>query len=135
MKQSILREAAQKLRHTPYSVLDDETFIVMDDEQIDDIPAKIGTTTCGKIAMGEFKKVFQKIQKNLNNSKKKLKVGDPVTWKKSGRMFGYWGRDAARANQTSLFIMEHFYRNTQIVEYARMVDFIKDKPSNNYTGN
>lgn len=30
--------------------------------------------------------------------------------------------------------MEHFYRNTQIVEYARMVDFIKDKPSNNYTG-
>ena len=49
-------------------------------------------------------------------------------------MFGYWGRDAARANQTNLFIMEHFYRNTQIVEYARMVDFIKDKPSNNYTG-
>ena len=30
--------------------------------------------------------------------------------------------------------MEHFYRNTQIVEYARMVDFIKDKPSNNFTG-
>jgi len=111
LKQSILREAAQKLRHTPYSVLDDETFIVMDDEQIDDIPAKIGEATCGKIAM----------------------VGDPVTWKKSGRMFGYWGRDAARANQTNLFIMEHFYRNTQIVEYARMVDFIKDKPSNNYT--
>ena len=41
------------MRHTPYSVLDDETFIVMDDEQIDDIPAKIGEATCGKIAMGK----------------------------------------------------------------------------------
>ena len=36
------------------SVLDDETFIVMDDEQIDDIPAKIGDQTCGKIAMGTW---------------------------------------------------------------------------------
>ena len=44
------------------------------------------------------------------------------------------GRDAARKNSSALYIMEHFYRNTQIVEYARMVDFIKDKPSNNYTG-
>ena len=70
MKQSILREAAQKLRHTPYSVLDDETFIVMDDEQIDDIPAKIGSATCGKIAMGEFKKVFQRIQKNSEKIQK-----------------------------------------------------------------
>ena len=66
-----------------------------------------------------------------NHSKK---VGDPVTWKKSGRMFGFWGRDSFRRNQSNLYIMEHFYRNTQIVEYARMVDFIKDKPSNNYTG-
>jgi len=109
LKQSILKEAAQKLRHTPYSVLDDETFIVMDDEQIDDIPTL--NCNCGKLTM----------------------VGDPVTWKKSGRMFGFWGRDAARKNSSALYIMEHFYRNTQIVEYARMVDFIKDKPSNNYT--
>ena len=93
-----------------FSVLDDETFVVMDDEQINDIPA--GDSKCGKI----------------------VQVGDPVTWKKSGRMFGYWGRDAVRKNQTNLYIMEHFYRNTQIVEYSRMVDFIKDKPSNNYTG-
>ena len=49
-------------------------------------------------------------------------------------MFGFWGRDSYRRNQSNLYIMEHFYRNTQIVEYARMVDFIKDKPSNNYTG-
>ena len=108
----------------------------MDDEQIDDIPAKIGDQTCGKIAMGmvlifsKFK-IFQIFYKNSNHSKK---VGDPVTWKKSGRMFGFWGRDSYRRNQSNLYIMEHFYRNTQIVEYARMVDFIKDKPSNNYTG-
>ena len=44
------------------------------------------------------------------------------------------GRDAARKNETKLYIMEHFYRNTQVVEYGRMVDFIKDRPSNNYTG-
>ena len=50
------------------SVLDDETFIVMDDEQIDDIPTL--NCNCGKLTM----------------------VGDPVTWKKSGRMFGFWGK-------------------------------------------
>ena len=51
-----------------FSVLDDETFIVMDDEQIDDIPTL--NCNCGKLTM----------------------VGDPVTWKKSGRMFGFWGK-------------------------------------------
>ena len=28
-----LREAAVKLRHTPYSILDDETFVVMEEDQ------------------------------------------------------------------------------------------------------
>ena len=40
----------------------------MDDEQIDDIPTL--NCNCGKLTM----------------------VGDPVTWKKSGRMFGFWGK-------------------------------------------
>ena len=40
----------------------------MDDEQIDDIPTM--NCNCGKLTM----------------------VGDPVTWKKSGRMFGFWGQ-------------------------------------------
>lgn len=90
--------------------MDDETFVVMDDDQIDDIPA--GNSKCGKIT----------------------EVSDPVTWKKSGRMFGFWGRDAVRKDRANIYVMEHFYRNTLIVEYSRMVDFIKDKPSNNYTG-
>ena len=90
--------------------MDDETFVVMDDDQIDDIPA--GNSKCGKIT----------------------EVSDPVTWKKSGRMFGFWGRDAVRKDKANIYVMEHFYRNTLIVEYSRMVDFIKDKPSNNYTG-
>lgn len=115
-----------------FSVLDDETFIVMDDEQIDEIPAEIGGQTCGKISMVmcDLNLLFS----GISHFWAQIKVGDPVTWKKSGRMFGFWGRDSLRKNSTKLYIMEHFYRNTQIVEYARMVDFIKDKPSNNYTG-
>ncbi len=67
--------------------MDDETFVVMDDEQIDEIPSMDGK--CGKIT----------------------EVGEPVTYKKSGRMFGFWGRDAYRKESTSIYIMEHFYRN------------------------
>jgi len=66
--------------------MDDETFVVMDDEQIDEIPSMEGK--CGKIT----------------------EVGEPVTYKKSGRMFGFWGRDAHRKESTSIYIMEHFYR-------------------------
>ena len=62
----MLHRILGKVAKIIFSVLDDETFVVMDEEQIFDIP-DMGSH-CGKLSL----------------------VGDPVTWKKSGRMFGYW---------------------------------------------
>ena len=68
VKSAFMNVLPNKRNNCVLSVLDDETFIVMDDEQIDDIPTM--NCNCGKLTM----------------------VGDPVTWKKSGRMFGFWGQ-------------------------------------------
>ena len=114
LKLSVLREAATKLRHTPYSILDDETFIVVESDDVYDIPRKYD---CGVITT----------------------VSDPITWKKSGRMFGFWSQDPGEKHKSSdddthkIWIMEHFYRNTLIVQYNNLYDFLKDNISDNYT--
>ena len=110
LKMSVLREAATKLRHTPYSILDDETFVVVESDDVFDIPRKY---PCGVITA----------------------VSDPITWKKAGRMFGFWGKDPGEdhTDEHKIWVMEHFYRNTLIVEYNNLLDFLKDKIHENYT--
>ena len=112
LKINVLREAATKLRHTPYSILDDETFVMVESDDVNEIPRQL---ECGIIQS----------------------VSDPVTWKKAGRMFGFWGRDAdpevSEENHEKIWVMEHFYRNTLIGQYDSLVDFLKDKTANNYT--
>ena len=57
------------MRHTPYSILDDETFVTMEEEEAMYVPnMNVG---CGLISH----------------------VSEPMHVKKSGKMFGFWGRD------------------------------------------
>lgn len=100
LKHAILGEAAVKLRHTPYSILDDETFVVMEEEEAMFVPNMgIG---CGLISH----------------------VSDPIHVKKSGKMFGFWGRDNGEVDHKSIFVMEHFYKNTKVIRYKTMKNFV-----------
>ena len=107
---AVLREAASKLRHTPYSILDDETFVMVESDDVFEIPRQL---KCGVIQS----------------------IAEPVTWKKAGRMFGFWSKDLGgeRKDDHSIWIMEHFYRNTLIQEYKGLVDFLKGISTANYT--
>ena len=83
-------------RHTPYSILDDETFVVMEEDQALYIPSMgVG---CGLISH----------------------VTDPVLVRKSGKMFGFWTRDNGDVDHKSVFVMEHFYKNTKMDKYRSM---------------
>ena len=93
-------QAAVKLRHTPYSILDDETFVVMEEQEAMFIP-NMGKG-CGLISH----------------------VSDPVLVKKSGKMFGFWGRDNGELDNNSVFVMEHFYKNTKVVRYKTLKNFV-----------
>ena len=83
-------------RHTPYSILDDETFVVMEEESAMYIPS-LGRG-CGLISH----------------------VSDPMLVKKSGKMFGFWSRDLGDVDHKSIYIMEHFYKNTKVDKYKNM---------------
>ncbi|CAG5096182.1 Oidioi.mRNA.OKI2018_I69.XSR.g14507.t1.cds [Oikopleura dioica] len=98
LKHAILGEAAVKLRHTPYSILDDETFVVMEESQAMYVPDMgIG---CGLISH----------------------VEDPELVKKSGRMFGFWGTDS-QINSERVYIMEHFYKNAKVIQFENIHEF------------
>jgi len=83
-------------RHTPYSILDDETFVVMEEDQALYIPSM--GKGCGLISH----------------------VTDPVLVRKSGKMFGFWTRDNGDLDHKSVFVMEHFYKNTKMDKYRSM---------------
>ena len=45
---------------------------------------------------------------------------DPVLVRKSGKMFGFWTRDNGDMDHKSIFVMEHFYKNTKMDKYRSM---------------
>ena len=47
-------------------------------------------------------------------------VTDPVLVRKSGKMFGFWTRDNGDLDNKSVFVMEHFYKNTKMDKYRSM---------------
>ena len=47
-------------------------------------------------------------------------VTDPVLVRKSGKMFGFWTRDNGDLDHKSVFVMEHFYKNTKMDKYRSM---------------
>ena len=47
-------------------------------------------------------------------------VTDPVLVRKSGKMFGFWTRDNGDVDHKSVFVMEHFYKNTKMDKYRSM---------------
>ena len=88
------------LRHTPYSILDDETFVTMEEEEAMYVPnMNVG---CGLISH----------------------VSEPMHVKKSGKMFGFWGRDVG-PDHKSVFYMEHFYKNTKVLRYRSLKAFVE----------
>jgi len=109
LKHSILREAAVKLRHTPYSILDDETFVVMEETEAMYVPSM--NKGCGMISH----------------------VTDPVLVKKSGKMFGFWSRDLGEVDHKSIYVMEHFYKNSKVDKYRNLPAFISGQKENVFT--
>ena len=51
-------------------------------------------------------------------------VSDPIHIKKFGKMFGFWGRDNGEVDRKSIFVMEHFYKNTKVMRYKTMANFV-----------
>ena len=51
-------------------------------------------------------------------------VSEPMHVKKSGKMFGFWGRDVG-PDHKSVFYMEHFYKNTKVLRYRSLKAFVE----------